>query len=239
MRRAGVGQGSRVVCYDASDATAAARAWWLLRFHGHPPDRVAVLDGGFAAWVEAGNPVDGGGVEASPGDFVAAPGHLPSRRRRCRRLDRPGGCPARRPHRDPLPRRAGAGGPCRRSRPRGVVRPDDRQRRRRRPLPVGRRAAEAVRGNRHRKRPGGVVLRQRRARDPPGARARARRRSRRRCTPTHRAAGSPTPAGPWRPAPSPAEPPGAADYGEWWIGHSSVRPTLTRHPTIDGSAASS
>jgi thiosulfate/3-mercaptopyruvate sulfurtransferase len=76
MRHAGVGQGSRVVCYDASDATAAARAWWLLRFHGHPSDRVAVLDGGFAAWVEAGNPVDGGAVDALPGDFVAAPGRL-------------------------------------------------------------------------------------------------------------------------------------------------------------------
>ena len=123
MRRAGVGQGSRVVCYDASDATAAARAWWLLRFHGHPSDRVAVLDGGFAAWVEAGNPVDGGAVEVPARRLRRRTGSPPASRRRCRRLDRPGGCPARRPHRDALPRRAGAGGPGRRPRPRGVSAP--------------------------------------------------------------------------------------------------------------------
>src|SRR5262249_21816593 len=31
MRRAGVSDGSAVVVYDEADATAAARAWWLLR----------------------------------------------------------------------------------------------------------------------------------------------------------------------------------------------------------------
>lgn len=43
----------QVVCYDAAGgALAAARAWWLLRACGHR--RVAVLDGGWPAWLEAG-----------------------------------------------------------------------------------------------------------------------------------------------------------------------------------------
>lgn len=46
---------SRVVCYDsAGGALAAARAWWLLRACGHR--HVAVLDGGWPAWLAAGLP---------------------------------------------------------------------------------------------------------------------------------------------------------------------------------------
>jgi thiosulfate/3-mercaptopyruvate sulfurtransferase len=42
-----------VVAYDdANGALAAARLWWLLRLAGH--ERVAVLDGGLAAWRAAG-----------------------------------------------------------------------------------------------------------------------------------------------------------------------------------------
>ena len=52
MRRAGVSDGSAVVVYDESDATAAARAWWLLRYFGHRGCQV--LDGGFRGWVAAG-----------------------------------------------------------------------------------------------------------------------------------------------------------------------------------------
>lgn len=46
---------TRVVVYDDSRLGFAARAWWLLRYLGH--DQVQVLDGGFAAWCEAGLPV--------------------------------------------------------------------------------------------------------------------------------------------------------------------------------------
>jgi thiosulfate/3-mercaptopyruvate sulfurtransferase len=72
MRRAGVMAARPVVVYDADDSTSAARAWWLLRHHGHPS--VRVLDGGLRAWAEAGNVVEAGGATPEPGDFVPAEG---------------------------------------------------------------------------------------------------------------------------------------------------------------------
>ncbi len=77
MRSAGVSGDRAVVVYDAGNSVAAARAWWLLRYFGHAG--VLVLDGGFAAWVAAGNPVssDPPSVSHSPGDFVARPGGMP------------------------------------------------------------------------------------------------------------------------------------------------------------------
>jgi thiosulfate/3-mercaptopyruvate sulfurtransferase len=76
MRAAGVSSQRPVVVYDDGDATVAARAWWLLRYFGH--DRVRVLDGGYAAWLAAGEPVSTQDVTAMPGDFAAEPGHLPT-----------------------------------------------------------------------------------------------------------------------------------------------------------------
>src|SRR5688572_27269196 len=75
MRRCGVSASSAVVVYDDADATAAARAWWLLRYFGHPS--VAVLDGGYRAWAAAGQPVVTEVPSPAPGDFVARPGGLP------------------------------------------------------------------------------------------------------------------------------------------------------------------
>lgn len=49
----GVAPGDTVVAYDEGSGAVAARLWWLLRWMGH--ERCAVLDGGFAAWVEAGH----------------------------------------------------------------------------------------------------------------------------------------------------------------------------------------
>jgi thiosulfate/3-mercaptopyruvate sulfurtransferase len=56
LRAWGVGPDSRVVAYDATEGAYAARAWWLLRWLGHA--RVAVLDGGWSAWMAAAMPVD-------------------------------------------------------------------------------------------------------------------------------------------------------------------------------------
>lgn len=75
MRAAGVSQHRPVVVYDDSDATAAARAWWLLRYHGH--ETVRVLDGGYQAWLAAGLPVSTADPGGQAGDFTARPGHMP------------------------------------------------------------------------------------------------------------------------------------------------------------------
>ncbi|WP_327421609.1 sulfurtransferase [Streptomyces sp. NBC_01230] len=72
MRRAGVSRDTPVVVYDGGQGWAAARAWWLLRWTGHPD--VRVLDGGLAAWegelsTETPTPAEG--------DFRPVPGALP------------------------------------------------------------------------------------------------------------------------------------------------------------------
>jgi thiosulfate/3-mercaptopyruvate sulfurtransferase len=75
MRRAGVSDGGAVVVYDDADATAAARAWWLLRYFGHRGCQV--LDGGYQAWAAAGGQVATGECRPVAGDFTARPGHMP------------------------------------------------------------------------------------------------------------------------------------------------------------------
>jgi thiosulfate/3-mercaptopyruvate sulfurtransferase len=74
MRAAGVGAGTPVVVYDDGDGTIAARAWWLLRYYGHR--QVQVLDGGFRAWTEAGQPVTTADPTPAAGDFTAAAGQM-------------------------------------------------------------------------------------------------------------------------------------------------------------------
>ena len=75
MRRVGVSASRPVVVYDDADSTAAARAWWLLRYFGHPS--VRVLDGGYRAWTAVGEPVSAGPpILVTPGDFTASPGHM-------------------------------------------------------------------------------------------------------------------------------------------------------------------
>jgi thiosulfate/3-mercaptopyruvate sulfurtransferase len=74
MRKAGVRADRPVVVYDDANGTSAARAWWLLRHHGH--DDVRVLDGGWSAWVAAGQPVSTSTPTGDEGDFTAGPGRL-------------------------------------------------------------------------------------------------------------------------------------------------------------------
>lgn len=72
MRRLGVSNDRPVVVHDDWQGRAAARAWWLLRLHGH--QEVRVLDGGLQAWRRSGLPLVAGEEEpARPGDFRVAP----------------------------------------------------------------------------------------------------------------------------------------------------------------------
>jgi thiosulfate/3-mercaptopyruvate sulfurtransferase len=55
LGRFGIDSNVQVVAYDDSSGAYAARLWWLLRWLGHR--KVAVLDGGLAAWRAAGLPL--------------------------------------------------------------------------------------------------------------------------------------------------------------------------------------
>ncbi|MER5514244.1 sulfurtransferase [Streptomyces sp. NPDC048254] len=75
-RRWGVRQGRPVVVHDDLGNTAAARAWWLLRYAGIAD--VTLLDGALGAWRAAGLPLETGIPAApAPGDVVLRAGALP------------------------------------------------------------------------------------------------------------------------------------------------------------------
>ena len=58
MRRMGIGDGMRVVVYDAQGMFSAARVWWTFRAMGN--EDVAVLNGGLAKWNAEGRPLEDG-----------------------------------------------------------------------------------------------------------------------------------------------------------------------------------
>jgi thiosulfate/3-mercaptopyruvate sulfurtransferase len=62
----GIDSDAQVVVYDDSGGAMAGRLWWMLRWLGHSP--VALLDGGWQAWLKAGSPVVAG---SQPGGSVA------------------------------------------------------------------------------------------------------------------------------------------------------------------------
>ncbi|MDJ0657189.1 MAG: sulfurtransferase [Xanthomonadales bacterium] len=75
LRGLGIEPDSQVVVYDDASGAIAARLWWLLRYAGH--EQVAILDGGWPAWLEAGLPVESGAGSRSPGRITVEPGAMP------------------------------------------------------------------------------------------------------------------------------------------------------------------
>jgi thiosulfate/3-mercaptopyruvate sulfurtransferase len=55
MRRLGLGDGHKIVVYDSTGLSSAARPWWMLRVFGHHD--VAILDGGLPKWQAESRPV--------------------------------------------------------------------------------------------------------------------------------------------------------------------------------------
>lgn len=70
MAALGVARNDRIVLYDDSPQRTAARAWWLFRLFG--AERVAILDGGLAAWRAAGHDVEAGRGEGDGESAIAA-----------------------------------------------------------------------------------------------------------------------------------------------------------------------
>ena len=72
MQALGLNSDDHVVLYDDSDVKSAARAWWMLRLFGH--ERVSILNGGLAAWKQAGGALESGGaVIRQAGTFTSRP----------------------------------------------------------------------------------------------------------------------------------------------------------------------
>lgn len=62
----GVSPERQVIVYDRNGCNYCGRAWWMLHWIGH--ENVAVLDGGWQAWLAAGGAVRSGASPAQP-DF--------------------------------------------------------------------------------------------------------------------------------------------------------------------------
>jgi thiosulfate/3-mercaptopyruvate sulfurtransferase len=67
----GVDAGTQVVAYDYVGGGSATRLWWMLRWLGH--QAVAVLDGGWEAWVAAGAPITADPPAIAKATFVGTP----------------------------------------------------------------------------------------------------------------------------------------------------------------------
>jgi thiosulfate/3-mercaptopyruvate sulfurtransferase len=58
VRKMGVGDGKKVICYDSAGLFSAARVWWMFKVFGHTD--VAVLDGGLPKWRAEGRLLEDG-----------------------------------------------------------------------------------------------------------------------------------------------------------------------------------
>jgi thiosulfate/3-mercaptopyruvate sulfurtransferase len=75
MRAWGISSARPVVVYDDARGLTAARAWWLLRWAGHP--QVRLLDGGLSAWRAAGGEISTELAAPTRGHVTVRTGSLP------------------------------------------------------------------------------------------------------------------------------------------------------------------
>ena len=68
MESRGIGDDTLVVSVDHAGGHMATRLWWALRAYGH--ERVAILDGGYAAWKAAGKPLSTDAVTPDRATFT-------------------------------------------------------------------------------------------------------------------------------------------------------------------------
>ena len=69
MRELGIDQDETVVIYDDGSSLSAARLFYALEYYGH--QNVKIYNGGFTAWLNAGEEVSTEAPEIVTGDFVA------------------------------------------------------------------------------------------------------------------------------------------------------------------------
>ena len=69
LQRVGMSDGTQVVVYDRNGMNYCGRLWWMLKWCGH--EAVAVLDGGFQAWVAAGGAIASGDDSSSASATLA------------------------------------------------------------------------------------------------------------------------------------------------------------------------
>ena len=71
LARMGVSNDRQVIGYDNAGGVYSSRLWWMLRWIGH--QSVAVLDGGWQAWLAAGQPVSAEVRVPKPAGFTGKP----------------------------------------------------------------------------------------------------------------------------------------------------------------------
>ena len=70
FRAWGIDSSTQIIAYDAQGGQFAARLWWLSLWLGHRA--VAVLDGGWSAWIASGGAIETAEAVPERGDFTAA-----------------------------------------------------------------------------------------------------------------------------------------------------------------------
>ena len=58
MDALGIADDDDVVVYGTEGCMATSRAYWTFRAMGHPPERVRLMQGSLAQWIDAGGPVE-------------------------------------------------------------------------------------------------------------------------------------------------------------------------------------